>query len=181
MSQDFSEVEIRAQNSKILTFCAFCRGYHFSHQTDLRKVVSQFPQGIVACSAFFVAGREHIDSLLVQTAEYWSRGFLVARNKSIDLLMRVTCQTQISKAIDASGIEKSRDVALFGLANNTCEIRFVESLITESGGIRNDRLLNLNPKKVRFLKEIHSLPAWLQSERIANLLQEKAAILVFSK
>lgn len=181
MSDNCSKIEIQSARSKILTFYPFRSAYHFSRETDLRNVVSQFPEGVVACSSSFVAGKEHVDSLLAHSAESWARYTFLAHNRSIDLLMRITCQRQISKAVDASGIRSSRDVALFGLANEVSQISFAETLMKSSGGSRDDSLLELDAKKIRFLKEFHSLPIWVETERIPQLLQEKSAILVFSK
>jgi tRNA threonylcarbamoyladenosine modification (KEOPS) complex Cgi121 subunit len=163
------------------TVYGFGRAYEFPGKRDLRKITNQLPEGIVICSPSMIAGEDHLLSVLIQSAEYWNRRIFLAKNKSIDLLMRITCQNQISKAIEASGLESCDDVCLFGLARQPTDIFESERKIEELGGRRMDKLLDFDPKKERFLRQFHMLPSRIDRNRIPQLLQEKSAMLVFPK
>jgi tRNA threonylcarbamoyladenosine modification (KEOPS) complex Cgi121 subunit len=178
--QDFWKIQPNygVQNNENL-YLGFGRGYEFLETRNLQKMTSRLPEGSVISSPSIVAGKEHLYLILIQCAEYWNRGILLARNKSIDLLLRMTCQNQISKAIEASELQRRKDVALFGLVKEHTQIDLAERLILELGGKRNDSILDLDSKKLRFLLYFHSLPSWVDRKSLPELLQEKSAILVF--
>ena len=178
MGEDFQRIEIGSKHFDA-AFLAFRRAYRFPKTSDLRNLATRLPQGSVVCSPSLIAGKSHLDSILEQAAEYWARGMFLARNKSIDLLMRLTCQSQISKALEASAIASCNNVALFGLVRDSTGIANSEKLMSELGEIRDDSLMDLNTNKIRFLHQFHSLPDWVEKEKIPQLLQEKSAILVF--
>jgi tRNA threonylcarbamoyladenosine modification (KEOPS) complex Cgi121 subunit len=178
---DFWRISIRSEDLKEATLLGFGRAYRFSKTKDLRKAVTGLPEGIAACSPSLIAGKRHLESVLIQSAEYWSRGIFLARNKSIDLLMRLTCQDQISRALQASAIDNCREVALIGLAKDDSDIAISERLMSKLGGIRDDSLMDLDSNKMKFLLRFHSLPSWIEQDKIPQLLQEKSAILVFQR
>ncbi len=178
MGEDFQRIEIGSKNFDA-TLLAFRRAYRLPKTSDLRNLATRLPQGSVVCSPSFIAGKSHLDSILELSAEYWVRGMFLARNKSIDLLMRLICQSQISKALEASGIDSCNNIALFGLVRDSADIVNSEKLLNELGGMRDDSLMDLNMNKIRFLLQFHLLPNWVEKEKIPQLLLEKSAILVF--
>ncbi len=181
MTDEFRKIDVRSRDLAKTTFLGFGRAYRFSRETDLREVARQLPEGISVCSPSFIAGGVHLESVLVQSAECWSRRIFLARNRSIDLLMRVTCQDQISKALQASAIGNCREVALFGLARDSSDVAVADGMIQKLGGVRDDRLLHLDSNKAQFLRHFHSLPSLVEDDKIPELLQEKSAILVFAR
>lgn len=163
------------------SYYGFGRGYLFERPTDLTTISKSLPEGTAVCSSMFVAGIDHLEFVLRQAAEYWARGYFLARNRSIDLLMRITCQRQISRALEVSGVREISEVAVYGLSRGEASVSSSEEMLTELGAIRNDAKLELNPQKLSFLKKFHQLPEWVPRDRLALILQEKALGLVFEK
>ncbi|MGI0091627.1 MAG: KEOPS complex subunit Cgi121 [Nitrososphaerales archaeon] len=161
----------------------FARAYKLGRYFDLREVSKKLSGGTVICSPSLLAGREHIEAILVQAKEYWSRNQFLARNKSIDLLMRATCKRQISEAVSASGISNVDRVALFGLIEKAESIDESESTLMSQVGTlkRRDELLLLDSQKVKFLKKFHGLPNWLERDQLLSMLRESSVTLIFSK
>ena len=61
-----------------------------------------------------IFGLQHIVEALQITLEAYKRGTMVANRPELDLLLRISCTTQISKAISHAGI-KSGEIACFVL------------------------------------------------------------------
>lgn len=160
----------------------FVAAFTLKTESNLSLTAKELPEGITICSPMMVAGIAHIDGVLKQATEYWNRKIQLARNKSIDLLMRVTCQGQIAKAVELSKISRTNEVAVFGLAAKDSEIEeALASLETKFGAARSDDLLVLNEEKERYLKQVHSLPESLSTDQIVPILLERSVLLVFSK
>jgi tRNA threonylcarbamoyladenosine modification (KEOPS) complex Cgi121 subunit len=157
--------------------------FDLDREFDLTSIARTLPEGIVICSPMLVAGREHIDGILNQAEALWFKGAALARNKSIDLLMRITCRNQISDAIALSGLSWTASLAMFGLVNSVDEVRDAEKSVSSFAGRleRNDRSLLLDAKKMDYLKKLHSLPENLSADQIVVALKEKSVLLVFSK
>jgi tRNA threonylcarbamoyladenosine modification (KEOPS) complex Cgi121 subunit len=179
LAEHVTQIRTASDQPNSSTFLGFGRAYEFPKRRDMRKITSRLPEGSVICSPSLIAGKSHLESVLIQSMESWSRGIFLARNRSIDLLLRMSCQNQISKAIQASALESCKTVALFGLALDDTMIEVSERLIRDLGGERNDTLLELDSKKVKFLRSFHTLPLSVDTNKIPELLQERSAILVF--
>ena len=94
----------------------------------------------MACDIEIIAGPEHIEGVLNQAAEYWDRNETLAKNRSIDLLMRITCKKQIIEAVSASGLSRTGAVAIFGYVGNESHIEKSEEIIrTLVEGFRRKR------------------------------------------
>jgi tRNA threonylcarbamoyladenosine modification (KEOPS) complex Cgi121 subunit len=174
-------VEREDRKEEPTKFLGFGRGFRLPEKTDLRDFAKQLDEGIAICSSSYIAGETHIEAVLRQVAEYWARSIYLARNKSIDLLMRITCQGQISKALEASGLGKSKTVALFGITSSGRAIAQSENAITRLGAKREDFLLSLDKTKLGFLRKFHGLPSWVGPEDLPYLLSEKSVMLTFPK
>lgn len=133
------------------------------------------------CSAKIVFGPEHAREILIQAAESWSRDLPLARNKSIDLLMRISCQSQITEAIKASELEKSRDIALLGLVKTVSEIQHIERGLFSKGAKRKDSVILPNKRKENSLRKLHDFPESVSKDQLSYLLAEKAALLILDK
>lgn len=162
---------------------SFARGYRLSKALDLSDFAKRLHEGVVVCNPWMIAGVEHLQSVFIQAEEYWQRKQPLARNRSIDLLMRVTCQRQISDAVKGSGISKIDKLALFGLVESEDSIDESVSLLQNQVGEikRSDSLLLLDKKKERYLKEFHNLPKSLSRNQLLVTLKEKSVLLAFSK
>lgn len=168
------------EKDKQISFFGFARGYKFQKRQDLRDTAKSLPEGIALCSARFVAGPTHVEWVLRQASESWVRDLFLARNRSIDLLMRLTCQRQISIALAASGIDSTSEIILLGLRSKFFSGLSIEQKLTELSAQRYDKILDLDSRKMNFLKSFHSLPEWVTAAQIPFFLLEKSAGLVLA-
>jgi tRNA threonylcarbamoyladenosine modification (KEOPS) complex Cgi121 subunit len=163
---------------------SFASGFSFKGEgRDLRVLATRLEPGAAICQSRFVAGGPHVRAILYQASESWRRGLRLAKNPSIDLLLRVTCQSQISRALEASGLEDSKSVALFGLLDSKDGVERCRSILLEEegGAVRDDSLLDLTPAKEVFLRRFHGVPPRFNSVQLVSLLEERSALLVLSK
>ncbi len=162
----------------------FCRAYNLPSELNLRSISKELKEGTVICDPQVIAGKEHVYEILAQALEYWNRGLIVARNRSIDLLLRITGQTQIAEAIRLSKIEKNSNVVFFGLVQNKGEaiecLELFERLLGP-GLVRNDSLIQLDRRKELVLKKMHNIPSAFPRQKIPALLQERAILLSFER
>jgi tRNA threonylcarbamoyladenosine modification (KEOPS) complex Cgi121 subunit len=149
---------------------------------DLTSLTRRIPDGVVVCDSRMIGGIEHLEHVLFQANDYWLRNAELARKKSIDLLMRITCQRQINDAIDLSKISRTDSFALFGMVKSIATLeKLLQEVTTFSPRAkRNNALLELDREKVDFLKKVHKLPKALGKDRVLVALKEKSALLVFS-
>ncbi len=148
---------------------------------DLQPTAKRLPEGVVVCCAKIVAGPQHMDAILNQAREYWKRGEFLARNRSIDLLMRITCQRQISEAVSASEIDKAREIALFGLVTHESQIRKSTEIIEAVSRhlVRDDDMMMLDRNKLEYLRKFHKLPTWFSETQLVTALKERSVLLIF--
>ena len=168
------------RNSEETCF-GFATAFRFDTSQNLSLVARGLEEGVTVCAPKFIAGREHIRRILNQASEYWSRDEKLARNKSIDLLMRITCQSQIATAVSVSGVADAQQVALFGLVGNPESVKGSCSILRSQGGTQDGYLLKMDSKRKLFLKEFHALPQSCTDAQIIDLLVEKSVLLSFSK
>ena len=96
----------------------FAAAYSLDDFQNLTPLTSSLPDGVVLCDSEIVAGIDHVEQILFQASDYWQRKGKIARKKSIDLLMRITCQRQINDAIILSKISKTKSVVIFGIVQS---------------------------------------------------------------
>ena len=161
----------------------FAAGFEFDRQENLTDFAKRLPEGTVVCDSRLIAGVDHLESILLQASEYWKRGEFLARNRSIDLLMRISCRGQISEAVRLADNENRNSVVLWGLAKSRGEIEKAVELLTGSfrGARRNDRLIDLTKEKESYLKQIHSLPKSIIKAQLLVTLKERSLLLIFSR
>ena len=162
---------------------SFATAFKIRTVVDFTPITRELPEGVTICRPTIIAGFDHIEGILQQANQLWNRGQVLARNKSIDLLMRVTCKRQISDAIIASGITKTDSIAMFGIVDSESKIdesvRVINERFAPLG--KNDDLLLLTNVKEKYLKKFHRLPTWLSRSQLLSVLKEYSALLVFSK
>jgi tRNA threonylcarbamoyladenosine modification (KEOPS) complex Cgi121 subunit len=149
----------------------------------LTTVAKEFPEGVVLCNPGRIAGIRHLEEILIQTREYWDRNLRIVRNGSLEILMRITCQGQISEAIDASQIADTEAVALLGLVASEKEIEAsIERLYSICKSMMSDNsLLELTKEKAMKLRQFHRLPSSLTFDKLQTALQERSILLIFSR
>ncbi len=161
----------------------FAQAYKSETALDFIPLVRKLPEKIVLCSPNLIAGKEHVRRDLFQAAMYWGRGISLARNKSLDLLMRISCQSQIEKAIELSGISETDRIAIFGLAASPRVFEASVSLLEnyDSAIKRDDSFLELNFKKARFLRKLHNFPPSCSYEQLLVYLRERSVLLILDR
>ncbi|MGI0079666.1 MAG: KEOPS complex subunit Cgi121 [Nitrososphaerales archaeon] len=159
----------------------FAQAFRFRTNQNLSSLARGLEDGVAVCTPKYIAGTEHVRRVLIQAIEYWGRAEGLARNRSIDLVMRITCQSQISRAVKLSEVTDTRQIALFGLVASAEDASRCSSTLLSLGGNRDDSLLKMDSKRELFLKRFHNLPQWCTSTQIIDLLAEKSILLAFSK
>ena len=150
---------------------------------DLTSIAMKLPQGVTLVSSSCVPGMKFLEVILHQAAVYWGRGQFLARNKSLDLLMRVTCQTQIERAIGLSTINRTDRVVVFGLTDREKTLHDAITLVESEIGpySQDEHLLELDSIKKKFLIRIHGLPQNTSDKQLVKWLEEKSVLLAFVK
>jgi tRNA threonylcarbamoyladenosine modification (KEOPS) complex Cgi121 subunit len=159
----------------------FLRAYKFVQVKNLKDTASKLTEGIALCSPKLLGGKDHAKLVLIQALEYWKRNQSLARNRSLDLLMRISCTSQIESAIDMSSLDVAKKVAVIGLAENAEIIEEVERALKDMGGLRDDRLFALGKSKELFLRKIHKIPDIVKSDHVADWLAEKSILLALER
>jgi tRNA threonylcarbamoyladenosine modification (KEOPS) complex Cgi121 subunit len=161
----------------------FATAFRLDKALDFTRFAKSLPEGVVLCDPRLIAGVEHVEAVLLQTAEYWKRNERLVRNGSIEILMRLSCRGQIEEAIKASGIQNTDRVALLGLVSSLEEAeKLVQQFILEYEPSASEvSLLELNRTKAMNLKPLHSLPSSLSDRDLQIALQERSVLLIFSK
>ncbi|MFN3622041.1 MAG: KEOPS complex subunit Cgi121 [Nitrososphaerales archaeon] len=136
---------------------------------------------IVLLNAKFIAGRRHIELLLKQTVEAEKRGLTYAKQREIDLMARVACETQLKKAIDKVGL-KPQKMDLVALVLDGDNFPSEATQILKTIGTFDDSVIELKGEKVKLLLSEHNLTQTLESallgeDALAYLIAEKAALL----
>jgi tRNA threonylcarbamoyladenosine modification (KEOPS) complex Cgi121 subunit len=161
----------------------FATAFRLDRKRDLTSFAKALPEGVVLCDTGIIAGLEHLEAILLQTREYWQRNERLVRNGSIEILMRLSAEKQISDAVEASKIQATDSVTLLGLADKVEEIsKFIELFQTTFQNYSQDlRLLDLDREKARHLKGAHGLLASSPDKKLLIALQELSVLLIFSK
>ncbi|MHB8699799.1 MAG: hypothetical protein ACYC7D_02125 [Nitrososphaerales archaeon] len=163
-----------------IKFSGFAAGLKFDSQRDFSKVTSFLSEGTILCHSQLCAGLPHIKRIFLQALTSWENGIELARNKSLDLLARVTLRPQISEAIKVSQISRTNTLAFLGIAKDASEAsssynRFLD-LIGDKV-IRDDSLLNLNISKIEYLTGLHGLDSPANAFSIESQLVEMSSLL----
>jgi tRNA threonylcarbamoyladenosine modification (KEOPS) complex Cgi121 subunit len=134
----------------------FATAFALKEKKDLTETVKSLPEGVVICNPRIVAGMEHVQAILLQTKEYWKRDERLARNRSIEILLRLCCRGQISEAVDASGIKETDEVALLGFVASEAEAKQISDKFERDFQASPDlELLSLTPEKSAWLSHFH--------------------------
>lgn len=161
----------------------FASSFKLDSERDLSEFARSLPEGVVLCDPGMIAGLQHVETVLLQTREYWKRGQKLVRNGSIEILMRLVCRSQISEAVEASGIKRSSSVAILGLVSNQSEVENqIENFSSIYGSGKQDiSLIEMNRQKRTRLKKFHKLPGSFSDDQVRVALQEMSVLLNFSK
>ena len=161
----------------------FMMAFELARTMDMRRIVEQIPESVVVCTPKIIAGPEHVSAVLSQAQESSKRGISLARNRSIDMLMRITCRKQISEAIALSEVAKTDRLTVFGLVPNQSIVNDVQGILNNEADEfnRSDGLILLTKDKAAYLKKLHGLSESLTDDQLLVALKEKSALLVLDR
>ena len=164
----------------------FAAAWKLGRMKDLSTITRSLPDGVAIFSPSICAGPLHLRGVLEQALQSRNRGngMLLARNSAIDLLMRLTCQSQIKEAMRVSGIASTNSLGAFGFADEESKISLLLDRVKSALGTavcEDYSLLGVDSKKIRYLRELHSIPGSVPDGSIVNYLLESSALLCLSK
>lgn len=136
-----------------------------------------------------IAGREHLFFAAVNAVKAVQSGSAISRSLAIETLLYASCDNQISKALDATGISGSTSrVALVVLARGrkAAEGAFDRASL-ELGGA-DDSVLGLDADKIERVKDIFGVTdaeieavGGSDEEALCRLLVERGALLALRR
>jgi tRNA threonylcarbamoyladenosine modification (KEOPS) complex Cgi121 subunit len=159
----------------------FGAAFKLEKKSDLSAVAKKMPERVAICNPILIAGFSHLEGVLRQASVSWNHRIELARNTSIDLLMRISGRRQIAEAIALSSLDKADRFAVFGMLDSEERISELFDMIGRLPGVmsRDDRLLLMDQTKRKRLLSIHSLPKWLGEDQLVTILREESVILPF--
>jgi len=136
---------------------------------------------IQAIDASFVAGKEHILSVLQQSLQAKKRGTMLSDRIEIDILMRLACTNQISKALDDIGLKDGMNNVLLVVLGKLADLKAVEEHLGKNYRLNNN-IIALSGKKTSTLSSHHKvgkqeLDACIDENKLAHILAERANLL----
>lgn len=149
--------------------------------SNLRSVKKDM--AVQAVNADLVAGIQHIMGVLQQSIEAKKRGVLLSKRIEIDILLRLACTGQISKAVIDIGLKDGMNnvlVIAIGKINHLKEFR---KYITANYGINNNILQKPSKKRMKIISSLHGIgkeelnALVSDGNRIASILIERASLL----
>ncbi|MGG6459886.1 MAG: KEOPS complex subunit Cgi121 [Candidatus Eiseniibacteriota bacterium] len=121
-----------------------------------------------------VFGMNHLMRVIEITLELWSRGIRISRSLETDLLMRLCCTDQISKAIGLGGLKKGQPGCFILISQDKNSILEVETLLR--GHFTSTSMSVLRPGKRRWCNwgrgTVFTLIKWIESTLKILLLNE---------
>jgi len=135
---------------------------------------------IQVIDARFVAGKEHILSVLQQSLQAKKRGTMLSNRIETDVLMRLACTNQISKALDDIGLKVGINSVLIIALGKLADLKVLEKHLKKNYRLSNT--LTLSEKKMRVLSLHHKvgrqeLNACIEKNKLASILVERANLL----
>jgi len=136
---------------------------------------------IQAIDANFTAGKEHILSVLQQSMQAKKRGIMLSKRIEIDILLRLACTNQISKALEDVGLKDGINNVLVIAIGKFSDLRTVQKYLAKNCKLSND-VLKLSEKKMKLLSLHHKIGreeinACINDNRLASVLAERANLL----
>lgn len=97
-----------------------------------------------------VFGMSHLMRVIEITLELWNRGIRISRSLETDLLMRLCCTDQISKAIGLGGLKKGQPGCFILISQDKNSILEVETLLR--GHFTSTSMSVLRPGKKKMVQ-----------------------------
>ena len=136
---------------------------------------------IQAIDARFVGGKEHVLSVLQQSLQAKKRGTILSNRIEIDILMRLACTNQISRALDDIGLKNGINDVLIIALGKIADLKMVEKHLKKNYRLSKS-VFALSGTKIRALSSHHKigkqeLNACIDENKLASILAERANLL----
>lgn len=163
-------------------------------KATLRKLRSQFPSvQVQLVRADRIGGREHLNFAARNAVRAFRQKYNRSHSLAMELLLYVSCQRQISRAIETLGVTpRTRDMVLVALTRHGHVYdRLAKAAQEESGGVLKEDVVEIRSKrKVSELKKAYKigeaeieaarLPGEAEEEVLARLIIERSALLTLA-
>lgn len=146
---------------------------------ELRSINTNVALQVV--NAELVAGFKHIIDIIHQSVEAKKRGILLSKNIEIDILLRLACTDQISKAVEDIGLKKGTNNVLIVAMGKINHLKTLSRNISKRYKL-NDSIIR-SKKLSRKIYSLHNirkneLKAIVDNnDKLASILVERASIL----
>ena len=149
----------------------------------IEELKARFPHLLLqAVDARYVAGVCHLNLIVQQAWEAKKRNLLYASRFELDLIIRIACDIQISRALRKVGLKPGfQDIVIIAVGDLQ-EISSLSTSITALGE-PSDSVMNLTYEKEKMLVKDHDVGRDLlnsilyRRNRLSWVLAEKAALL----
>ncbi len=136
---------------------------------------------VQAIDASFAAGKEHILSIVQQSLQAKKRGTMLSKRIEIDILLRLACTNQISKALDEIGLKEGVNDVLIIAMGKISNLKVIRNYLAKNYKLSSD-VLKLSAKKTKLLSLHHKIDreeinACINDKRLASILAERANLL----
>jgi len=132
---------------------------------------------VQAIQSDIVFGLDHLMRVIEITLELWNRGIRISRSIETDLLMRLCCTDQISKAIAVGGLKKWQPGCLILISQDLNSILEVEMSIRQNFAYPCMSVLRPGKKKMEILQMKYGFRTKKMDRKyFENSLVERAAL-----
>ncbi len=154
----------------------------------LRKTLGSIPLQIL--DATFIAGSNHALFATLNALNAFKQGTNLSSNIEIEILLYLSAQRQINKAIELLGVKThTRHIVVIFLTSSHEEAQGLELILQQSlSGPRDDSIINLDEnKRIPLMQAFNITPVQIQAttkqglEALEALIIEKSAMLSISK
>jgi tRNA threonylcarbamoyladenosine modification (KEOPS) complex Cgi121 subunit len=144
---------------------------------NLRSINRSLAVQIV--NANLVAGKKHVTGIIQQSIEARKRKIMLSKRIEVDMLMRLACTDQISKAVNDIGIKDGINNVLIIAVGRVKDLRMFRKYIASNYHI-NNKILEMSSKKIKNIVSLHGIGKQeldLVDDGIASILVERASLL----
>lgn len=130
-------------------------------------------------NANLVAGKKHVTGIIQQSIEARKRKIMLSKKLEVDMLMRLACTDQISKAVSDIGIKDGINNVLIIVIGRVKDLKMFRKYIASNYRI-NNKILEMSSKKIKNIVSLHGISKQeldLVDDGIASILVERASLL----
>jgi len=134
-----------------------------------------------AINADFAAGKEQVLSISQQSLQAKKKGTMLSKRIEIDMLLRLACTNQISKALDDIGLKDGINNVLIIAIGKISDLKAVQKHLAKNYKLSSN-VLELSEKKMRLLSSHYKIgreeiKACINDNKLASILAERANLL----